>query len=165
MQTRRGNGVMASCVLNLAYSNKVRSQLHASKNFSVHPLGFGLRGIGSRSGLCAELQVVPPAGNRFQIEHCPAGRQVSNYWQMRTEESRIFLFTAILLHVPCLFDCFCYNQQIQNYISQLYLLYIIYTPTCFDIFMSSSGSFTSVLHTFLKLKLLKLRFHKIIKIH
>ena len=46
-------------------------------------------------------------------------------------------------------------------------LYIMFTPTCFHISVSSSGSFTFVpakLHKFLKLKLLKLQFHKITRL-
>ena len=31
-------------------------------------------------------------------------------------------FTVILKHVPCLFDCFCYNQQMHNCTIQYYLL-------------------------------------------
>ena len=55
--------------------------------------------------------------------------------------------------------------------AQLYcttvFLEIIYTPTCFDISLSLSGSFNlclARLHKFLKLKLLRLEFHKTIKI-
>ena len=51
----------------------------------------------------------------------------------------------------------------QLYITTLFL-YIIYTATCFDIFMSSSGSFTFVpcqgTYFFFKLELLKSLFHK-----
>jgi len=45
-------------------------------------------------------------------------------------------------------------------------LYIMFTPTCFDISVSSSGSFKKLclakLQNFLKLRMLKLKFHKII---
>ena len=56
--------------------------------------------------------------------------------------------------------------------SQLYIitvtLYIMYTATCFDISMSPSVSFAFVLakvYKVLKLMLLKLQLHKIIKIY
>jgi len=56
------------------------------------------------------------------------------------------------------FYCFCL------YIS----LYITFTPTCFDISVSSSGSFTdlclSKLYKFLKLRLLNLKFRKIFRL-
>ena len=46
-------------------------------------------------------------------------------------------------------------------------LYIMFTPTCFDTSVSSSGSFKNVyfakLHKFLELRLLKLKFHKIFR--
>ena len=46
-------------------------------------------------------------------------------------------------------------------------LYIIHAPTCFDIYMSSSGSTTSapyLVTRILEMRLLKLQFNKLIKI-
>jgi hypothetical protein len=55
------------------------------------------------------------------------------------------------------------NTQI--YIT-IFSLYIMFTPTCFDTSVSSSGSFKNLyfamLHQFLELKLLKLQVHKIV---
>jgi hypothetical protein len=57
------------------------------------------------------------------------------------------------------------NAQI--YITQLSLC-IMFTSTCFDISMSSSGSFKNLclvkLHKFLKLRLLKWLYHKIVRL-
>jgi hypothetical protein len=57
------------------------------------------------------------------------------------------------------------NAQI--YIT-VFSLYTILTPTWFDTFVSSSGSFRNLsfakLHKFLNLKLLKFHFHKIIRL-
>jgi len=50
----------------------------------------------------------------------------------------------------------------------VFSLYIMFTPTCFDTSVSSSGSLKNLsfikLHKFFKLKLLKLQFHKIIRL-
>ena len=50
----------------------------------------------------------------------------------------------------------------------IFSLYIMFTPTCFDTSVSSSGSLKNLsfvkLHKFFKLKLLKLQFHKIIRL-
>ena len=58
-------------------------------------------------------------------------------------------------------------RNAQTYITTLYL-YIMFTPTCFDISVSSAGSFNNLLlaklRMFLKLELLKLQFHNIIRL-
>jgi hypothetical protein len=81
---------------------------------------------------------------------------------------QIYNIHMFLMHVPCFFSLFLFQPT--N--AQIYIttppLYIRYTHTCFDITVSSSGSFKNLcltkLHKFLKLWLLKLWFHKIIRL-
>jgi len=54
----------------------------------------------------------------------------------------------ILMQVPCIFIVFITTNKCTINITAVYTttvsLYIIYTPTCFDISVSSWGSFTFV---------------------
>jgi hypothetical protein len=73
-----------------------------------------------------------------------------------------------VLYVPCIFLLF----SLPTTNAQLYIttqsLYIMFNPTYFDISVSSSGSIKnlclSTLNKFLKLRLLRLQFHKIIRL-
>jgi len=73
-----------------------------------------------------------------------------------------------LMHVPCFFSLFLFQPTNAQIYVAAPALYIRYTHTCFDITLSSSGSFKNVsvtnLHKFLKLRLLKLQFRKIIRL-
>ena len=74
----------------------------------------------------------------------------------------IYIYFNILMHVPCIILFFLFQPtNAQIYITTL-SLYIMFTPPCFDISVSSSGSFKTLclakLHKFLKLWLLKLQF-------
>jgi len=58
---------------------------------------------------------------------------------------------------------------VDSSIESIFLNHSVYIPSCFDISMSSSGScavhlYPAALHKFFTFKLLKLQFHKIIKI-
>ena len=71
----------------------------------------------------------------------------------------------ILIHVPRIFIVLIATKKCTITITTV-TLYIIYSPTCFDISMSSSGSFTFVLaklHKFLKLKMLNHNSVKLLK--
>jgi hypothetical protein len=68
------------------------------------------------------------------------------------------------MHVTCIILLFLFQPtNAEIYITTL-SLYIMFTPRCFDISMSSSGRFRTLclakLHNFLKLWLLKLQFPK-----
>jgi len=70
------------------------------------------------------------------------------------------------MHVPCFVLLFLFQPtNTQIYITTLYL-YIIFTLTCFDISVLSSGRFKifclAKFRRFLRLRLLKLQFHKIL---
>jgi hypothetical protein len=71
------------------------------------------------------------------------------------------------MHVPCIFILFVLQPTNAQIYITVFPLYIMFTPTCFDTSVSSSGSFRKLyfatLHKFLQLKLLKLKFHKIIR--
>jgi len=68
-------------------------------------------------------------------------------------DSRLFKWVRnkqtyiILIHVPCIFYYFYYNQKCTINITKVYITrvshYIIHIPTCFDISMASTGSSTS----------------------
>jgi len=51
----------------------------------------------------------------------------------------------LFIDVPCIVLVFVYNQLMHKYISQYFSLYTVFTLTCFDISVSSSGSFKLVL--------------------
>jgi hypothetical protein len=64
-----------------------------------------------------------------------------NYKWVILQNSRSKFF--ILLHSPCIFITFYYNQHAQWYYNSIYhnsLICVIYTPTCIDTLVSSSGS-------------------------
>ena len=75
-----------------------------------------------------------------------------------------FYTTQVLTSKFCIIECI--SQLIKvTYVSQQC---ISYTPTCFDIFVSSSGSShlcLARLHNFSKLQLLKIQFQKIKMFH
>jgi len=56
-------------------------------------------------------------------------------------ELYVYIDQSILMHVPCIFLLVSFQPtNTQIYITTLYL-YIMFTLTCFDISVSSSGSF------------------------
>jgi hypothetical protein len=72
------------------------------------------------------------------------------------------------MHVTCIFCCYYYNQPMHNYISQqcLFIQYIPLHVSTFPYHHQSVLHFHFVkLHKLLQLKLLKLQFHKIIKMY
>ena len=70
------------------------------------------------------------------------------------------------MQVPCIFFYFYFNQLMHKYISNI-LFYIMYTPTCFNIYVILREFLhlcLAKLHNFLKLKLFKLQFHTTIRL-
>ena len=81
---------------------------------------------------------------------------------------QVYNIHMFLMHVPYFFSLFLFQPtNAQIYVTTPYL-YTRYTHKCFDITVSSSGSLKNLcltkLHKFLKLRLLKSQFHKIIRL-